>query len=185
VAGAWRTVAQKATPPALYWLVLSLITFLGMSAVIKIEATRTRLSLVVVVVGVAFSAACFLERLLRDYMRADIQPNGEPSDVTGSLPKWLSRNKEHLGAKHRGKGERRAEPQTGAPQTQEVLLNPNDVIRLLRSEVKRAGSQKAFARKSEVNVGVVSKTLRGIVLPSEKILSALNLRVGVVFYLSK
>jgi hypothetical protein len=42
VAGAWRTVAQKATPPALYWLVLSLITFIGMSAVIKIEATRTR-----------------------------------------------------------------------------------------------------------------------------------------------
>jgi hypothetical protein len=181
VAGAWRT-AQKATSPALYWLVLSLITFLGMSAVIEIEATRMRLSLVVVVVGVAFSAACFLERLLRDYMRTDIQPNGEPSDVTGSLFKWLSRNKEHLGAKHRGKGERRTEPQTGAPQTQEGLLNLNDVIRLLRSEVKQAGSQRAFARKSEVNVGVVSKTLRGIVLPSEKILRALNLRV---VYLSK
>ena len=151
MAGAWRT-AQKATSPALYWLVLSLITFLGMSEVIKIEATRTRLSLVVVVVGIAFSAACFLERLLRDY------------------------------AKHRGKGERRAEPQTGAPQTQEGLLNLKDVIRLLRLEVKRAGSQRAFARKSEVNVGVVSKTLRGIVLPSEKILRALNLRV---VYLSK
>ena len=65
------------------------------------------------------------------------------------------------------------------------LLNLQDAIQLLRSEVKRAGSQRAFARKSEVNVGVVSKTLRGIVLPSEKILSALNLRVGVVFYLSK
>ena len=185
MAGAWRAIARRATPAVLYWFVLSLITFLGMSAVIKIEATRTRLSLVVVVVGVAFSAACFLERLLRDYMRADIQPNGEPTDVTGSLPKWLSRNKEHLGAKHRGKGERCAEPQTDAPQKQEGLLNLNDVIRLLRSEVKRAGSQRAFARKSKVNVGVVSKTLRGIVLPSEKILSALNLRVGVVFYLSK
>jgi hypothetical protein len=56
------------------------------------------------------------------------------------------------------------------------------VIRLLRSEVKRAGSQRAFARKADVNVSVVSKTLRGIVLPSEKILSALNLRV---VYLSK
>ena len=121
MAGAWRTVAQKATPPALYWLVLSLITFLGMSAVIKIEATRTRLFLVVVVVGVAFSAACFLERLLQDYMRTNIQPNGEPSDVTGSVPKWLCRNKEHLGAKHRGKGERPAEPRTSAPQTQEGL----------------------------------------------------------------
>jgi hypothetical protein len=118
----------------------------------------------------------------RDYMRTDIQPNGEPSDVTVSLPQWLKRNKEHLGAKHRGKGERRAEPQTGAPQTQEGLLNLKDVIRLLRKEVKRAGSQRAFARKSKVNVGVVSKTLRGIVLPSEKILSALNLRL---VYLSK
>ena len=47
---------------------------------------------------------------------------------------------------------------------------------------KRAGSQRAFARKADVNVSVVSKTLRGIVLPSKKILSALNLRV---VYLSK
>ena len=100
MAGAWRTVARRATPGALYWLVLSLITFLGMSEVIEIEATRTRLSLFVVVVGVAFSTAYFLERLLRDYLRTDVQPNPEPSDVTGSLPKWLK------------KGERRAEPLT-------------------------------------------------------------------------
>jgi hypothetical protein len=92
-----------------------------MSAAIKIEATRMRLFLVVVVVGVAFSAACFLERLLRDYMPTDIQPNGEPNDVTGSLRKWLNRNKEHFGANDRGKGERRAEHRTGAPQTQEGL----------------------------------------------------------------
>ena len=98
--GAWRTVARKATPTALYWFVLSLTIFLGIGAVIKIEATRARLSLLVVVVGVAFSAACFLERLLRDYVRTDTQPNGEPSDVAGSLPKWLKR------------GERRAEPRT-------------------------------------------------------------------------
>ena len=100
MAAAWRTVARRATPGALYWLVLSLITFLGMSEVIEIEATRTRLSLFVVVVGVAFSTACFLERFLRDYLRSDVQPNPEPSDVTGSLPKWLK------------KGERRAEPLT-------------------------------------------------------------------------
>ena len=100
MARAWRTVARKATPAALYWLVLSLITFLGISAVVRIEATRTRLSLVVAVVGVAFSAACFLERLLRDYMRTGIQPNVESNDVTGSLPKWLK------------KGELRAEPRT-------------------------------------------------------------------------
>jgi hypothetical protein len=62
------------------------------------------------------------------------------------------------------------------------LLNLNDVIRLLRSEVARAGSQRAFARKAGVNVSVVSKTLRGVVLPSEKILRALKLRI---VYLSK
>ena len=107
MAEALRTVARRATPTALYWLVLSLITFLGMSAVIKIEATRTRLSLVVVVIGVAFSAACFLERLLRDYVRTGTQPNGEVGHIAGGLPKWLCRNKEYLGVKDRGKEERR------------------------------------------------------------------------------
>ena len=62
------------------------------------------------------------------------------------------------------------------------LLVLDDVIRLLRSEVKRVGSQRAFARKPDVNVSVVSKTLRRIVLPSEKILRALKLRT---VYLSK
>ena len=62
------------------------------------------------------------------------------------------------------------------------LLSLQDAIQLLRSEVKRAGSQRAFARKAGVNVSVVSKTLRGIVLPSEKILQALKLQV---VYLSK
>jgi hypothetical protein len=62
------------------------------------------------------------------------------------------------------------------------LLNLSDVIKLLRSEVERAGSQRAFARKAAVNVSVVSKTLRGIVLPSQKILGALKL---TIVYLSK
>ena len=62
------------------------------------------------------------------------------------------------------------------------LLNIQDAIQLLRSEVKRAGSQRAFARKAGVNVSVVSKTLRGMVLPSEKILRTLKLQV---VYLSK
>jgi hypothetical protein len=62
------------------------------------------------------------------------------------------------------------------------LLNLQDVIRLLRSEVERAGSQRAFARKAGVNVSVVSKALRGVVLPSEKILRALKLQI---VYLSK
>ena len=62
------------------------------------------------------------------------------------------------------------------------LLNLQDAIQLLRSEVKRAGSQRAFARKAGVNVSVISKTLRGMALPSEKILRALKLQV---VYLSK
>ena len=62
------------------------------------------------------------------------------------------------------------------------LLNLQHVIRLLRSKIKRAGSQRAFARKAGVNVSVVSKTLRGMVLPSDKILRALKLRI---VYLSK
>jgi hypothetical protein len=105
---AWRKVLRKATPSALYWLVLSLITFFGMNAVIKIEATRTRLSLVVVVVGVAFNAAYFLERLLRDYAWIDAQPNVGSSDVTDGLPKWLKRKEANPGAKDRGEEERRA-----------------------------------------------------------------------------
>ena len=62
------------------------------------------------------------------------------------------------------------------------ILNLKDVMQALRSEIERAGSQRAFARNAGVNVSVVSKTLRGQVLPSEKILRALNLSV---VYLSK
>ena len=34
------------------------------------------------------------------------------------------------------------------------ILNLEDVMKLLRSEIKRAGSQRAFARKAGVNVSV-------------------------------
>ncbi len=62
------------------------------------------------------------------------------------------------------------------------VLDLQDVLRLLRSEIKRAGSQRRFAREASVNVSVVSKTLRGHVLPSQKVLRALKLRT---VYLSK
>jgi DNA-binding phage protein len=62
------------------------------------------------------------------------------------------------------------------------ILNLEDFMQMLRSEIKRAGSQRAFARKDGINVSVVSKTLHRQVLPSEKILRALNLSV---VYLSK
>ena len=63
-----------------------------------------------------------------------------------------------------------------------TILDLEDVIRLLRSEMERAVSQRMFARKAGVNVSVVSKTLRGLILPSKKILRALKLRT---VYLSK
>jgi hypothetical protein len=121
VPGALQTIAWRAAPEALYWLVLSLVTFFGMSAAINIEDTRTRLSLVVLVVGVAFNAAYFLERSLRDYVWADVAPRDEPIDTAGSLPKWLCRNKQYLRAKDLGTGQRRAEPPTVAPSNQEGL----------------------------------------------------------------
>jgi uncharacterized small protein (DUF1192 family) len=62
------------------------------------------------------------------------------------------------------------------------ILDLEDVIRVLRSEIERAGSQRMFARKAGVNISVISRTLRGQALPSEKILRALKLQV---VYLSK
>ncbi len=64
MARGWGTIARKAAGPACYWLVLGLIVFVGISLVIKIEATKTRLVLVVVVLLVAFGAASLVERLL-------------------------------------------------------------------------------------------------------------------------
>jgi hypothetical protein len=77
VARRWNNIARKAVAPAGYWLALGLIAFLGLSAVTNIEATKTRLFLVVVVIGVAFSVASFLERLLK-------QPTDE------GWPRWYS-----------------------------------------------------------------------------------------------
>jgi ribosome-binding protein aMBF1 (putative translation factor) len=62
------------------------------------------------------------------------------------------------------------------------ILDLEDVMRLLRSEIERAGSQRAFARKAGVNNSVVSRTMSGQVLPSQKILRALKLHI---VYLSK
>ena len=56
------------------------------------------------------------------------------------------------------------------------VLELQDVLRLLRSEIKRAGSQRRFAREASVNISVVSRTLTGQVPPSQKILRALKLR---------
>jgi hypothetical protein len=61
------------------------------------------------------------------------------------------------------------------------MLDLKDVMRLLRSEIERAGSQRAFARNAGLNNSVVSRTLTGPVLPSQKILRALKLRTVYLF----
>jgi hypothetical protein len=71
MARGWETIARKAAGPASYWLVLGLIVFVGMTLVIKIEATETRLALVVVVFAVAFVAASLVEHLLTRGEAAD------------------------------------------------------------------------------------------------------------------
>jgi hypothetical protein len=47
-------VARRIAAPVGYWLVLGLITFVGINAAIKVEATRTRLFLIVIVIAIAF-----------------------------------------------------------------------------------------------------------------------------------
>jgi hypothetical protein len=75
----WGKFAREAARSVGFWLLVGLITYVGMNAVIKIEATGTRLFLVVVVLSVAFGAASLLERLLR---------HGEPADE--GWPRWYS-----------------------------------------------------------------------------------------------
>ena len=74
-----KTLRERPAWSAGFWFLVGVITYVGISLVIKIEATKTRLFLVVVVIGVAFGAASLLERLLR---------HGEPADE--GWPRWYS-----------------------------------------------------------------------------------------------
>jgi hypothetical protein len=60
-------------------------------------------------------------------------------------------------------------------------LDQNDVVRLLRLEVKRAGGQQEWARKNGVAPSMISMVLSGERPPNEKIISALKLRRIVIF----
>jgi DNA-binding phage protein len=61
-----------------------------------------------------------------------------------------------------------------------LILDVEDVVRLLRSEVKRAGGQAAWASKTGLNRIVVNKVLNGKTSPTKKIIKALKLRVVFV-----
>lgn len=87
MARGWQAIAREAARTACFVASFGLIAYLGMSTVIKIEATRTRLFLVVVVFGIAFGAASLLDHLLRDRVPTDTQPNGELTEI---WPRWYS-----------------------------------------------------------------------------------------------
>jgi hypothetical protein len=58
-----------------------------------------------------------------------------------------------------------------------VVLDAEDIIQLLRSEIERAGGPMAFSKKARVDRATVHRTLKRPERPSRKIISALNLRV--------
>jgi hypothetical protein len=60
-------------------------------------------------------------------------------------------------------------------------LDQKDVVRLLRSEVNRAGGQQRWANQNGVAPSAISMVLTGDRPPNKKILSALKLRKVVVF----
>src|SRR6516162_10212270 len=62
-----------------------------------------------------------------------------------------------------------------------ALLDQKDVVRLLRLEVNRAGSQKKWAKKNGVTQSLISMVLSGDRPPNHKIIRALKLRRVVVY----
>lgn len=60
------------------------------------------------------------------------------------------------------------------------VLEAQDVIALLRSEVSRAGGQVAWAKNAGISRIVVNKILNGHGMPTKKIIRALKLRTVYV-----
>ena len=87
MARGWENIARDGAQTVGFWLLMGLITYLGIGAVAKIEATRTRLFLVVVVFGVAFGAASLVAHLLKECVPTDRQPDDERIKI---WPRWYS-----------------------------------------------------------------------------------------------
>ena len=60
------------------------------------------------------------------------------------------------------------------------VLELKDVIRLLRSEVERAGGQAAWAKKTDVDRVTINRALNDKQPPTKKIIRALKLRTVFV-----
>jgi hypothetical protein len=60
------------------------------------------------------------------------------------------------------------------------VLEPKEIVQLLRAEVKEAGSQEAWAKKAGIDRSFVNKVLHGTKQPTKKMILALGLRKVVV-----
>ena len=60
------------------------------------------------------------------------------------------------------------------------VLEPNDIVQLLRAEVKKAGGQEAWAKKTGIDRALVNKVIHQKRPVSKNMMKALGLRVVVV-----
>ena len=60
------------------------------------------------------------------------------------------------------------------------VLENKDIVRLLRIEIARVGSQMEWAKQAGIDRATVNKTLCGKKPPSKKLIQALKLRIVVV-----
>ena len=58
----------------------------------------------------------------------------------------------------------------------EEFLGLEDIVRMLRDKVKRAGTQAEWARKNDVNPADLSSTITGKRPPTKDVLRALKLK---------
>jgi plasmid maintenance system antidote protein VapI len=60
------------------------------------------------------------------------------------------------------------------------VLEPKEIVQLLRAEVKKAGSQEAWAKRAGVQRTDVNKVIHLKRPVSKKMIKALGLRIAVV-----
>jgi hypothetical protein len=59
-------------------------------------------------------------------------------------------------------------------------LDQNDVVSLLRKEIKLAGGQSAWSRKTGIHRSTVNHVLRGLLHPTKEMINTLKLRIVYV-----
>ena len=143
--------AARKSSPVGYWLVLGLITFLGLNAVIKIEATETRLFLVVMVIGLALGGSNRKEAATRKANRrlpvgsrpgfrpalASVLPQAHPENLLASLQSCCH----HAGRRRERHHRRQTRPRLHRAQHD---LDDSEVGLCPRCCLRRSSLRKAF-----------------------------------------